>query len=52
MAKYYVTGWSAKFGGWQSETLSAKKRKDALDLFKMMNPTLRRVVIYRLEGRV
>lgn len=52
MAKYYITGWSARFGNWESETLSAKRRKDALELFRMMNPTLRRIRVYRIQGAV
>lgn len=49
MAKYMVTGWCPKRGNWNEDYVTAKNKQSAMELFKMLNPTLRRVVVYRLH---
>ena len=50
MAKYMVTGWCSKWSSWNEEMVTAKNKQSAMELFKMLNPTLRSVKVYRLKG--
>ena len=49
MAKYMVTGWCSKRGNWNEDYVTAKNKQSAVELFKFLNPTLRRVIAHRLH---
>lgn len=48
--KYYVTGWSNRYCQWQAEMVDAKNKPSAVEIFKLTNPTLKGVKVYRLKG--
>lgn len=47
--RYYVTGWSARFGMWVGEVIEAINSLAATDRFTTTNPTLKKVKAYRLR---
>lgn len=47
--KYYVTGWSARFGMWVGEVIEAASMTQATTRFKALNPTLKRTKAYLMR---
>lgn len=50
MTRFYVTGWSARFGCWMCEALEAKSLESAKQKFCAKHPALRRIKGYALRG--
>lgn len=50
LGKYYVTGWSARFGCWMSESFEARTMEAAKERFRTMYPTLKQVKAYALRS--
>ena len=50
LAKYYVTGWSGRFGMWIAESLEAKCKAVAKERFMTKYPTLKTIKAYKLRG--
>jgi hypothetical protein len=48
LAKYYVTGWSGRFGNWVAEVVEAKNMEIAKFRFGLTHPTLKTIKAYRL----
>lgn len=49
LGRYYVTGWSARYGCWMCETFEAKTMEAAKQRFTCMYPTLKRIKAYALR---
>jgi len=49
LARYYVTGWSNRFGNWVAEHLEAKNMVVAKERFTTKYPTLKRIKAYKLR---
>ena len=43
LAKYYVTGWSGRYGMWIAESLEAKSKAEARESFTTKYPTLKTI---------
>lgn len=50
LARYYVTGWSGRFGMWIAEHLEAKSKAVAKERFVSKYPTLKKIKLYKLRG--
>jgi len=50
LCRFYVTGWSDRFGHWVADSIETTTRKQARERFKLANPTLKRIKIYRTKG--
>ena len=50
LGKYYVTGWSPRFGTWVAETYDARTMEAARERFAVLYPTLRNVKAYALRS--
>jgi len=50
LARYYVTGWSGRFGDWVAEAIEAKSKVVAKERFLAKYPTLKRIKTYKLRG--
>lgn len=48
LARYYVTGWSKRFGCWMPEVIEAANKAAAKERFAAKCPTLTRLKVYRL----
>jgi hypothetical protein len=48
LARYYVTGWSKRFGCWMPEVIEAANKGAAKERFAAKFPTLSRLKVYRL----
>ena len=49
LAKYYVTGWSNRYGNWVAEHLEAKNMQVAKERFLTKYPTLKKLKAYKLR---
>lgn len=49
LGRYYITGWSPRFGCWMCETFDAKSMEAAKQRFKAMHPTLKQIKAYSLR---
>ena len=49
VARYMVTGWCSKRGNWNEDYVVAKNKQIAVELFKFLNPTLRKIKAHRLH---
>ena len=49
VARYMVTGWCSKRGNWNEDYVVAKNKQVAVELFKFLNPTLRKIKAHRLH---
>lgn len=49
LGRYYVTGFSSRFGCWMSETFEAKSMASAKQKFVARFPTLKRIKAYALR---
>jgi hypothetical protein len=49
LGKYYVTGYSARFGMWMCEVIEAATMEAAKNRYAVSNPTLRNIRAYRLR---
>lgn len=52
MAKYMVTGWCTKRSNWNEDYVTARNKQCAVELFKMLYPSLKRVMAHRLHKDV
>jgi hypothetical protein len=52
LAKYYVTGWSNRFGNWVAEVVEAKNMEIAKFRFGLTHPTLKTIKAYKLRGEM
>ena len=50
LAKYYVTGWSNRFGNWVAEVVEAKSMEVAKFRFGLKNPSLKTIKAYKLRA--
>jgi hypothetical protein len=50
LARYYVTGWSGRFGMWIAESLEARNMTVAKERFTTKYPTLKTIKAYKLRG--
>lgn len=50
MTRYYVTGWSARFGCWMCEAFEAKSLEAAKQRFLARYPGLKRIKGYALAN--
>ena len=50
LARYYVTGWSGRYGAWIAEALEAKNKTTAKERFTTKYPTLKTIKTYKLRG--
>ena len=50
LARYYVTGWSNRFGNWVAEVLEAKSKQSARERFTFKYPTLKTIKAYKLRS--
>jgi hypothetical protein len=50
LTKYYVTGWSARFGMWEAEVFECANMEAAKKRFQTGHPTLKQIKIYPLRG--
>jgi hypothetical protein len=50
MQKYYVTGFSARFGMWVAETYECRSMSKAKERFTTQYPTLKTIKAYALRG--
>lgn len=50
MTRYYVTGWSARFGNWHAEVFECKNMELAKKRFLASYPTLKQIKAYPLRG--
>jgi hypothetical protein len=50
LARYYVTGFSERFGMWVAESIEAKNMKVAKVRFKISNPMLKKLKAYKLRS--
>lgn len=48
--RYYVTGWSNRYGMWVGEVIEAMGMTPAMDRFAAGNPTLKKLKAYRLRA--
>lgn len=48
LGRYYVTGWSPRFGCWMHETFEAKSMEAAKQRFTARFPTLKTIKVYAL----
>ena len=51
MTRYYITGWSARFGNWQCEVFECKNMEAAKKRFLTSYPTLKMVKVYPLREK-
>ena len=49
LTRYYVTGWSARFGMWIAETLECATMEAAKKRYQASHPTLKQIKVYRLN---
>ena len=49
MSRYFVTGWSARFGHWVTEQYECKNMEAAKKRFVTAYPTLKQVQVYLLR---
>lgn len=49
MTRYYVTGWSARFGNWHAEVFECKNMELAKKRFLASYPTLKQIKAYPLR---
>jgi len=49
LARYYVTGWSGRFGMWIAESLEARNMTVAKERFTTKYPTLKTIKAYKLR---
>lgn len=47
--KYFVTGWSPRFGYWMTETYECKNMEAARKRFVTQYPTLKTIKVYPLR---
>lgn len=50
LARYYVTGFSNRFGMWIAESLEARSKAVARERFITKYPTLKTIKAYKLRG--
>ena len=50
MTRYYVTGWSARFGNWHAEVFECRNMEAAKKRFVTSYPTLKQIKVYPLRG--
>jgi hypothetical protein len=50
LGKYYVTGWSARFGTWMAEVYDARTMEAARERFAISHPQLRQIKAYALRS--
>jgi len=50
MQRYYVTGYSARFGNWIAEVYECRTMTSAKERFIMQYPTLKSVKAYALRA--
>jgi hypothetical protein len=48
LARYYVTGWSKRWGSWMPEVIEAANKAAAKERFATKYPSLTRLKVYRL----
>ena len=51
MTRYYITGWSARFGNWHAEVFECKNMEAAKKRFLTSYPTLKMIKVYPLRER-
>ena len=49
VARYMETGWCSKRSNWNEDYVVAKNKQIAVELFKFLNPTLRKIKAHRLH---
>jgi hypothetical protein len=49
MCRYYITGWSARFGNWQAEVFECESMEIAKRRFIASHPMLKQVKAYPLR---
>ena len=50
LARYYVTGFSNRFGNWIAEVVEAKSMEIAKIRFGLTYPTLKTIKAYKFRG--
>ena len=48
--RYFVTGWSARFGQWVTEVYECATMENAKRRFATQYPTLKQIKVYPLRG--
>lgn len=48
--RYYIAGWSARFGTWMGEVIEAANMEAAKKRYITKYPTLKQITAYRLSG--
>jgi hypothetical protein len=51
LTRYYVTGWSARFGMWIAETLECATMEAAKRRYLASHPTLKQIKVYPLRDQ-
>jgi hypothetical protein len=49
MTRYYVTGWSARYGNWHAEIFECMSMEYAKKRFLASYPTLKQIKVYPLR---
>jgi len=49
--RYFVTGWSPRFGHWMTEMLECATMEAAKKRFITMHPTLKQIKVYPLRDQ-